>query len=136
MTVHENIRKFRKEKNLTQKQLGDLCNPKIAEANIRKYELGKANPKVETLERIATALGIPPMNLLGFEDNLHIPDIDSAIYDFSNEETKRAIEMLSDYKKLNEKGRQKAVEYTNDLTHIEEYTKPDTTDESNSEEVD
>lgn len=136
MTVHENIRKFRKEKNLTQKQLGDLCNPKIAEANIRKYELGKANPKVETLERIATALGIPPMNLLGFEDNLHIPDIDSAIYDFSNEETKRAIEMLSDYKKLNEKGRQKAVEYTNDLTHIEEYTKPDTTNEPNSEEVD
>ena len=38
MTVHENIRKIRKEKNLTQKQLGDLCNPKIAEANIRKYE--------------------------------------------------------------------------------------------------
>ena len=132
MTVHENIRKFRKEKNLTQKQLGDLCNPKIAEANIRKYELGKANPKVETLERIANALGIPPMSLLGFEDNLNIPDIDSAIYDFSNEETKRAIEMLSDYKKLNEKGRQKAVEYTNDLTHIEEYTKPDTLDEPNS----
>ena len=136
MTVHENIRKIRKEKNLTQKQLGDLCNPKIAEANIRKYELGKANPKVETLERIAAALGVPPLQLLGFEDNLHIPDINSAMYDFSNKETQQVIEMLTDFKKLNNKGKQKAAEYTNDLTHIEEYTKPDTTDESNSEEVD
>ena len=42
MAVGENIRKFRKEKGLTQKRLGQLCG--IDEANIRKYELGKANP--------------------------------------------------------------------------------------------
>lgn len=65
MAAHENIRKFRREKNLTQKQLGELCEPKIAEANIRKYELGKANPKVETLERIAAALNVSVIDLLG-----------------------------------------------------------------------
>ena len=27
MTVGENIKRFRKEKGLTQKQLGELCNP-------------------------------------------------------------------------------------------------------------
>lgn len=65
MAVNENIRRIRKEKELTQKQLGELCEPKIAEANIRKYELGNANPKIETLERIAKALGVPLSDLYG-----------------------------------------------------------------------
>lgn len=57
MTVGENIRKLRLERGLTQKKLGELCN--IAEPNIRKYELNKANPKIETIEKIASALGVP-----------------------------------------------------------------------------
>ena len=57
MTVGENIRKLRKERGMTQKQLGEMCG--IKEANIRKYELDKANPKIETIERIAQALGVP-----------------------------------------------------------------------------
>ncbi|WP_312070397.1 helix-turn-helix transcriptional regulator [Anaerotignum propionicum] len=51
------IRKIRKKRNLTQKQLGELCG--IDEANIRKYELGKQNPRYETLEKIANALTVP-----------------------------------------------------------------------------
>lgn len=54
MAVGENIRKIRHKKGLTQKQLGELCN--MNEANVRKYELGKANPKIETIEKFAKAL--------------------------------------------------------------------------------
>ncbi len=57
MTVGENIRKLRKERGLTQKQLGELCG--INEANIRKYEADKQNAKIETIEKIAKALGVP-----------------------------------------------------------------------------
>ena len=57
MTVGENIRKLRKERGLTQKQLGELCG--INEANIRKYEADKQNAKIETIEKIAQALGVP-----------------------------------------------------------------------------
>lgn len=57
MTVGEKIRRIRKEKGLTQKQLGELCG--MNEANVRKYELGKANPKIETVDKIASALGEP-----------------------------------------------------------------------------
>lgn len=64
MTVGENIRRIRKEKGLTQKQLGELCNPQIAEANIRKYELGKANPKIETIDKIASALGVNIVDIM------------------------------------------------------------------------
>ena len=48
------IRRIRKKRGLTQKQLGELCG--IDEANIRKYENGKQNPKIETLEKIAKVL--------------------------------------------------------------------------------
>ena len=51
------IKAMRKEKGLTQKQLGEKCGMK--ESQIRKYELGNGNPKLETLERIADALNEP-----------------------------------------------------------------------------
>ena len=51
MSIGENIKRLRKEKGLTQKQLGILCQPPIDEANIRKYENDKQNPKVDTLKK-------------------------------------------------------------------------------------
>ena len=56
MTVGENIKRFRLEKGMTQKQLGDKCG--IADSAIRRYELGGANPKIETLIKIADALDV------------------------------------------------------------------------------
>lgn len=66
MTVGEKIRKIRKEKQLTQKQLSDLCG--INEVQIRRYELnGKnSNPKLETLQKIANALNV---SIFEFLDN-------------------------------------------------------------------
>ena len=62
-TVGERIRKYRKEKGLTQKQLGEKCG--ILEPNIRKYELNKQKPKIETLEKIANALDVNILVLSG-----------------------------------------------------------------------
>lgn len=56
MAIADNIKRIRKEKGITQKKLGELTN--IAEPNIRKYENGKQNPKMETLIKIAKALGV------------------------------------------------------------------------------
>ena len=53
----DRIKKYRIEKKLTQKKLGELCG--IADSNIRKYEAGNQNPKIETLQKIADALEIP-----------------------------------------------------------------------------
>lgn len=63
MTVGERIRTVRKSRNLTQKQLGELSG--IAEPTIRRYELGKLNPKYETIEKIAGALHTSTGSLLG-----------------------------------------------------------------------
>jgi Predicted transcriptional regulator with C-terminal CBS domains len=56
MSTGENIRKIRKEKGLTQKELGSLSN--IADTTIRRYELGLLNPKIETIRKIADALDV------------------------------------------------------------------------------
>lgn len=63
MTTGERIRNIRKSKNLTQKQLGELAG--IAEPTIRRYELGKLNPKYETLVKIAAALRVSVGALMG-----------------------------------------------------------------------
>lgn len=51
------IKGIRRDKGLTQKQLGEKSG--IAESTIRRYELGSLNPKIETLQKIAQALEVP-----------------------------------------------------------------------------
>lgn len=63
MTIGENIKKYRTERGLTQKQLGEACNPPMAESTLRQYELGFRNPKPDTLQKIASALGVSCYNL-------------------------------------------------------------------------
>ena len=58
MTIGENIRRIRKERGLTQKQLGELVG--ASEAYIRAYESGRRNPKPSSLEKIADALAVNP----------------------------------------------------------------------------
>lgn len=57
VTTGEKIRHLRLEQNLTQKALATKCG--MYESQIRKYETGKANPKIETLQKIANALNVP-----------------------------------------------------------------------------
>ncbi len=63
MTIAENIRKFRRERGMTQKQLGEKCG--MYESQIRKYELGTANPKIDTIKKIADVLNISIDRLTG-----------------------------------------------------------------------
>ncbi len=62
MTTGEKIRNIRIEKNLTQKQLGDLCG--MADSAIRRYEIGNGQPKLATLQKIADALQVDLLLLL------------------------------------------------------------------------
>ena len=52
MTVVENIGRIWQERNLTQKQLGEMVG--ASEAYIRAYESGRRNPKPSSLEKKQT----------------------------------------------------------------------------------
>ena len=62
MEIGIKIREARKAANLTQKQLAEKSG--IIETTIRKYEIGKQNPKFENVEKIAAALEISPSELM------------------------------------------------------------------------
>lgn len=105
MTVGENIKRIRKQKRLTQKQLGELCNPSISAATIRKYELNILNPKLETLQKISTALDMLLSRSLKYYNAIT-----------SNEKS------FSNYfNQLNEEGKLKAIEMVKLLLKIPEY---------------
>ena len=118
------IRKCRTEKGLTQKKLGELCG--IADSNIRKYESGNQNPKIETLQKIADALDIPVNRLLAgkiisrdeLKEKLSEYGLTHLVPDTEEERT-----VLENCKKLNETGKKEAAKRVEEPTHLEKYTK-------------
>lgn len=66
MTIGKRIKEKRKEKGLTQKALGIKCQ--MPDSQIRQYELGMVNPKIEQVQRIATALECNISDLLSISE--------------------------------------------------------------------
>lgn len=62
ITIGENIRRYRKEKNMTQKDLGDYIG--ISNTYLSDLEVGRTNPSIKTLKKIAAALEISYIDLL------------------------------------------------------------------------
>lgn len=56
MNIGDQIRKYRKEAGLSQKELGKTLG--VTQQHIAQYENGKRVPKLETINKIAGALGI------------------------------------------------------------------------------
>lgn len=65
MSVGDNIRRIRKEKGWTQTKLAKVLN--VSQQMIGQFENNKNPPKLETVEKIASALGVTPFDLMGFD---------------------------------------------------------------------
>ncbi|MCG8498932.1 MAG: helix-turn-helix domain-containing protein [Firmicutes bacterium] len=61
------LKQLREQKELTQEQLGKIIN--LSKANISKYELGRLEPNMETLNQIATFFNVSIDYLLGRTDH-------------------------------------------------------------------
>ena len=72
MTVGDRLKRFRKRKNLTQKQLGLAAGfDKLgADVRIAQYESGTRRPKGKYVERLAAIVGVQP-------SALEVPDINN-----------------------------------------------------------
>lgn len=73
LEVGELIKKARKEKGLTQEELGKRLN--VSASMIGQYETGVRNPKRTTLQKIADALGVS-LSTLGYTTRI---DLETAI---------------------------------------------------------
>lgn len=63
MTMGERIKRIRKQKGLTQHELGELLG--VTQSMIAAYENNARNPKFETIKKIAAALGTSTSTLMG-----------------------------------------------------------------------
>jgi transcriptional regulator with XRE-family HTH domain len=67
--VIDNIKRIRKEKGISQEKLAETCN--TATSYIGLMEIYKNVPKLSTIERIANALDVDPLEL--FKDKNKTP---------------------------------------------------------------
>lgn len=61
-SIGDNIRKYRRKKNLTQKQLGELLE--LSNTYLSDIENNRTNPSIKTLKKVAKALEISYIELL------------------------------------------------------------------------
>ena len=116
MAIESKIRKLRIEIGLTQKELGAKCG--IDEANIRKYESGKQKPKIDTLKKIADALGVQITDIMDFSDMPVITrskQITAATESHTAVMEERTVFLDTYENRLNDRGKHKVHEYTKDL---------------------
>ncbi len=128
MPTGTKIKEFRKKNGLTQKQLGDLCG--LADSAIRRYENGNANPKIETLQKIANALNVHISDLLDsdkYEINMDMFSTGIVCEQRVNYKTDSPdkTKLLNYYDNLNKLGKKEAIKRVSELTEIQRYTVQD-----------
>lgn len=124
--IQKNIALFRKEANLTQKQLAERLN--VAVTNLASWEQGKSMPDIDTLFRLCSILDVDILTISGFEPperHYKIGDgIDTAMSDFfsglnamnnhsvlvgkelSSSLSPDEHQLVEDYRSLNEQGQE------------------------------
>ncbi len=130
MTTGEKIRDARKTAQLTQKALSELCG--IAEPTIRRYEADKLHPKIQTLQKIADALGVDVFSLADFdtatkmiEDDMNQKEVPpkQKPKEASQLLTTKEMQHIKKYRLLNEAGKEKTDEYMEILLGNEDFKK-------------
>lgn len=112
MTITKDIRKFREEKGLTQKELGKRCG--MSESTLRQYESGLKNPQIDTIKKIADVLEVPLKEILHIaEDGKRI--IDLSYLDIEQQVNTYMVNIIPNIKEQIEKETQKNAE---ELTEI------------------
>lgn len=120
MKVNENIRKIRKEKGMTQKELGKKLG--ISQSAIGQFESKETNLKIDTITKIANALAVDITSLID-TDELAILDIKEHPEKWGFDKEKLSEERIEQaLKKLNTMGKEEAVKRVEELTEIKKYT--------------
>ncbi len=124
MSLGSNIQKYRKEAGLTQRELAEILD--VAVGTIQQYELGKRQPRLEMINRIAGVLGVGIRRL--YPDFQYEDWKQTETYKDSHLKYKldplRA-ELLSHFQNLNTSGKTEAIKRVAELTEIPRYANSD-----------
>ncbi len=92
------IRYIRKMRGLTQEQLSEMVA--LEPASLSSIEVGRAFPSLVTLERLAKALDVEPVNFFEFTEEKTIEEKRASIVDNINKLSDSQIENLYNYLKI------------------------------------
>lgn len=122
MTIGERLKRLRTEKGLTQEEVGNILG--ITKAAVQKYENGTiTNFKSDTIRKLCCLFGIAPAYFI-------FDDVESLYRSANSEELRNMIikhfgekfvSFLDVLQMMNDDGRQKVIEYSNDIVQIEDY---------------
>ncbi len=90
MNIGQNIANFRKEKHITQEQLGEAVG--VTNRTVSKWESGVSSPGIDLIPTIATALGITLDQLFGIEKKENTTDISQIIKETVSSSVKKYLE--------------------------------------------
>lgn len=120
MTTGQLIKAARKKAGMTQKELGAKLG--VAYQTLAQWENDLRNPKLDTLQRIAAALGVPVQELISDWEAVDKEEFkDVFIYGKGLTTPKDRIDAALD--RLNDEGQEKAAERVEELTEIPKYQK-------------
>lgn len=131
MEFKDALRKARKEKNLSQKELANKTG--LKEITIRKYESGAFLPKMKNFLAIKKVLGDSLEDtaqtdfledLIEFTDE-HIRPFNLQRFAEHSPNGNIKDKLLHNFNAVNEEGQQKIVEYSNDIAENPKYKKGD-----------
>lgn len=107
----------------------------MAAITIRQYESGAREPKFDSLQNIASALGILPVDLMNFDEACELIENDVnrklawRVNLFSgapsDEELSRFEKIVDCFEVLNDRGQQIAVERVEELAKVPDYQRND-----------
>lgn len=116
MKFNERLRAIRKEKRLTQAELAEKAG--IAVNSVRLYEAGARLPKLDTIARMAVAMGLTANDLMagqwGKFDGIFLSD-----EEFQQDD--REAQLIYHFRTLNDNGQTVAVDRVQELTQIPAY---------------
>ena len=116
MKFNERLRAIRKEKGLTQAELAEKAG--IAVNSVRLYEAGARLPKLDTIARMAVAMGLTANDLMagqwGKFDGIFLSD-----EEFQQDD--REAQLIYHFRTLNDDGQSVAVDRVEELAQIPKY---------------
>lgn len=120
MTVGERIKQLRKEKGLTQEELGILLG--VKKAAVQKYESGRVqNLKQETVKRLCEIFNREPSYFILTDRELEVNLREEVVFIERIERRygKEVVSIIEIFIDLDDGGKDKVLEYANDIATVQ-----------------
>ena len=123
MTFGERLIYARELRGFNQKQFAEIIE--VTPTRLNYWEKDKRQPDVLMLWRIISALKISGNWLIGEEGSIEIVHTKIALTTEGGESDDRKKRLINNYDKLNDFGKDRLVEHSDDMTTNEKYTQTD-----------